>query len=92
MSTHPVDQLSHHAGPAAVGLRGSVQPVVHQLDPEVELQDVCQLPQHVHAETLVLVVTLEVLVVGLTHHVWVFLSGEGSDVQQLLRGVLKVQM
>lgn len=74
LSTHSVDELAHHAGPAAVGLRGAVQPVVHQLDPEGELQDVGQLPQHVHAEPLVLVVTAIVLVVGLAHHVRVFLS------------------
>lgn len=73
-ATHPVDELPHHAGPAAVGFRGSVQAIIHQLDLKGELQDVSQLPQHVHAEALVLLGTLEVLVVGLPHHVGVFLA------------------
>jgi len=73
-NTHPVDQLSHHASPAAIGLRCSVQPIINQLDLKGELQDVCQLSQHVHTETLILIVTLEVLVVGLAHYIWVFLS------------------
>lgn len=71
---HPVDQLSDHASPGAVGLRRPVQAVIHQLDLKGELQDVGQLPQHVDAETLILVVSLEVLVVVFAHHVWVLLS------------------
>ena len=74
--THPVDQLPHHAGPAAVGLRGPVQPVVHQLDLKGELQGAGQLSEHVHTEALVLVVSLEVLVVGPPHHVRVLLPEE----------------
>lgn len=75
---HPVDQLSDHARPGAVGLRGPVQAVVHQLDLKGELQDVRQLPQHVDAEALVLVVALEVLVVVFAHHVRVLLNSGGE--------------
>lgn len=75
---HPVDQLSDHARPGAVGLRGPVQAVVHQLDLKRELQDVRQLPQHVDAEALVLVVALEVLVVVFAHHVRVLLNSGGE--------------
>lgn len=75
---HPVYQLPDHACPGAVRFRGPVQAVVHQLDLKRELQDVRQLPQHVDAEALVLVVALEVLVVVFAHHVWVLLNSEGG--------------
>lgn len=72
-TTYPVDQLSHHARPRAVGFRCPIQAIVHQFDAEVELEDTSQLSQHVHTKTLILLVPLKLLVIHLSHHVWVLL-------------------
>lgn len=71
---HPLDELAHHAGPAAVGLRRSIKTILHQLNPEGEPEEVGQLSQQVHTEALITVVALEVSVVGATHHIWVLLQ------------------
>ena len=72
--TYSGNELPHHAGPGAVGPGDPVVAVPHQPDAILELEDVAQLLQHVHAEALVAVVALQHLVVGPQHHVRVLLK------------------
>lgn len=72
--TYPRDELSDHAGPRSVGSRNAVQSIPHQPDAILELENICQLLQHVHTEAFVAVVSLQFLVVWPQHHIWVLLK------------------
>lgn len=73
-TTYPWDELSDHAGPRSIGSRNPVQPVPNQPDAVLELENICQLLQHVHTEALIAVISLQVLMVRPQHHIWILLQ------------------
>lgn len=84
--TYPRDELSDHARPRPVGSRNPVQPVPDQPNAVLELQDVCQLFQHVHTEALVAIIPLQILVVLPQHHIWILLkSTQGFALVRLMQ-------